>query len=44
MAGCREPYDVLFVDNKCNLIGEIGLKSITNNHRTPCKLSYEIKI
>ena len=37
MAGCREHYDVLFVDNKCNLIGIIGLRSISNHHRTPCK-------
>ena len=43
MAGCREPYDVLFVDNKCNFIGVIGLRSITNHHRTPCSERKEIK-
>ena len=36
MAGCREPYDVLFVDNKCNLMGVIGLRIITNHLQTPC--------
>ena len=36
MTECREPYDVLFVDNKFNLIGVIGLRSITNHHWTPC--------
>ena len=37
MARCREHYDVLFVYNKCNLIGVLGLRSITNHHRTPCR-------
>ena len=36
MARCRGYYDVLFVDNKCNLIGVIGLRSISNHYRTPC--------
>ena len=36
MAGCKEHYDALFVDKKCNLIGVIGLSSISNHHQTPC--------
>ena len=34
MAGCRKHYDVFFVDNKCDLIGVMGLRSITSHHRT----------
>ena len=36
MAGCREHYDVLLVDVRCNLIGEVSLRSITKHQRTPC--------
>ena len=32
MAGCKEHYDVLLVDVRCNLVGEISLKSITKHH------------
>ena len=40
MARCREHYDALFVNQQCNLIGDIGLRSILNHHRTPC-IGYE---
>ena len=36
MASCREHYDALLVDVRCNLVGEISLRSITKHHRTPC--------
>ena len=49
MARYREHYDVLLVDVRCNLVGEISLRSITKHHRTPCinlhfPLLYSVKI
>ena len=38
MAGCREHYDVLLVDVRCNLVEEISLRSITKYHWTPCTI------
>ena len=37
MAGCREYFEILFVNKICDLIGENGLRSITKHHRTHCK-------
>ena len=36
MVGCREHYDVLLVDVRCNLVRETSLRSITKHHWTPC--------
>ena len=36
MAVYREHYDILLVDVRCNLVGEISLRSIEKHHWTPC--------
>ena len=38
MAACTKHHDVLLVDVRCNLVGEISLRSITKHHWTPCML------
>ena len=40
MAGYKEHYNVLLVDVRCNLVGEISLRSITKHHRTPCNVCH----